>query len=152
MPQGSTVLEGGGVRSRPLRRSFTGDCRRRHRCPREHQPYTSRRGAGRQAASQENDHLNVAAVRPQGTASALWSLFDNGGKTCTASTGYGSCSRPGALLRPGPTGRFDQEYKTRNELKEERTQGREQCERGRRRQRDPTLCRSSRGEYIAGRS
>jgi hypothetical protein len=31
-PQGSAVLEGDGVRSRPLRRKRTGACRRHHRC------------------------------------------------------------------------------------------------------------------------
>jgi hypothetical protein len=53
-------LEGGGGRSRPLRRSGTGDCRRRHRCSRGHHPYTSRRGARRQATSQEGDRCVVA--------------------------------------------------------------------------------------------
>ena len=38
-------------------------------------PFTSRRGAGRQAALQEKRHFAVAAVGPQGTASAQWSLF-----------------------------------------------------------------------------
>jgi hypothetical protein len=52
-----------------------------------------------------------------------WRLFAGGGRSCTASTGYGSCSRPGVLLRPGPTGRFDQGYKTRNEFGGEELEG-----------------------------
>ena len=69
------------------------------------------RGAGRHAASQEKDHIAVVAARPQGTASALWSLFAGGGRTCTASTGYGSCNRPGVYS--GPVRRGDSARNTR---------------------------------------
>ena len=63
-PEGNAVLEGGDDRSRPRRRSVTGYCRRRHRCSRGHQPYESKRGAGRQTASQEGDRGVVAEARP----------------------------------------------------------------------------------------
>ena len=46
-----------------------------------------------------------------------------GGKSSTATGGYGSCNRPGVLLRPGPTGRFDQGYKTMNEFRGEKLKG-----------------------------
>ena len=39
-------------------------------------PYNSRRGAGRQAASQEGDRGVVAAARPQGIASSQRNLFE----------------------------------------------------------------------------
>ena len=57
----------------------TGCCRRRHRSLRGHQPPEFRRGAGRQAASQEKYDCAVAVVRPQGTASAQPDLLDGGG-------------------------------------------------------------------------
>ncbi len=65
----------------------------------------------------------MAAARPQGTASAHWSLFAGGGRSCTASTGYMSCNLPGVLVRPGPMERFDQGYKTKNEFRGEELKG-----------------------------
>ncbi len=100
----------------------TGVFRRRHKSFMKHS-FTSSRGAERQAALQEKYHFSVAAVRPPGIASAKWSPFAGGGRSSSASTGYGSCIRPGVLLRPGPTGRFDQRYKTMNEFRGEELKG-----------------------------
>jgi hypothetical protein len=91
-------------------------------CFKKHHFYVQARSK-EEAASQENDYFSVAAVRPHGTASAQRSLFAGGGRSYTASTGYMSCSRPGVLLRHGPTGRFDLGCKTMNEFREEELKG-----------------------------
>ena len=94
----------------------------------------------------------VAEERPQGIASSLLEPFRWRMQIAYCQYGVRELQPPRSLLRPGPTGRFGQEYKTKNEFRGERTQGGEQRERGRRRHRDPKLCRSRRGEYTAGRS
>ena len=56
--------------------------------------------------------------------------------------GTRAASAPEFLLRPGSTGRIGKDYKTQYEFNGGRTQGEEQRERSRRRQRTPKLCRT----------
>ena len=60
--------------------------------------------------------------------------------------------QPRSSLRPGPTGSIGQDHKTRNELKEGRTQGGELRVRGRRRHRTQNSAGRGRGEHTAQRS
>ncbi len=94
----------------------------------------------------------VAEERPQGTTSSLLELYRRRLQISYCQYGVRELQPPRSLLRPGPTGRFGQEYKTKNEYRGGRTQGGEQRDRGLQRHRDPKLCRTRRGEYTAERS
>ena len=74
-PQGSTVREGDGGRSCPLRRRRTGTCRRRHWCLSRTPNLHVQAGSKEAAAPQEEDYGIVAEARPQGTALSPRSFF-----------------------------------------------------------------------------
>jgi hypothetical protein len=66
----------------------------------------------------------VAEERPQGIASSLLEPFRWRMQIAYCQYGVRELQPPRSLLRPGPTGRLGQEYKTRNERVQRRKNSR----------------------------
>ena len=109
-PNGSTVMEGDGGRSRTLRRSVQETAAAAIGVFVDTNP-TRSGGSHEGVVPQEKDHNVVAEERPPGTASSLLEHFRRRQQIAYCQKGYGSCIRPGVYF--GPVRRGDSARNTR---------------------------------------